>query len=128
MEPLLQSQLGEAGRAGEERPATSRLVEGIRELVFGGHQRYRPLPRPLCIPHGAANQRRGGPRPGHTGARQRHGHGLQFTFEEDGGYEERPCRTHLRPGRDRGKEESVDHAAYLGMAGRIFIPAVRTDK
>jgi len=40
MEPLLQSQLIEAGRAGEERPATSRLVEGIRKLVFGGHQRY----------------------------------------------------------------------------------------
>ena len=120
MEPLLQSQLGEAGRAREERPATSRLVEGMRKLVFGRHQRYPPLPRPLCIPDGAADQPCGGPGPVHKGARQRHGHGLQFTFEEDGGYEERPCRARLRPGKDRGEEESVDHAAYLGMAGRFF--------
>jgi len=58
----LQSQLGEAGRASEGRPTTSQLVDGIRELLFGGCHRDRPLPRQLCVHDGVADQRRGGAR------------------------------------------------------------------
>jgi len=119
----LQNQLREAGRARAEGPTSSRGVERIRELVFGGDQRDSPLPYPFRVYDGAADRRRVqvmvqrvGLRHGHDEARQRHRQGLPFAFPARREIAKRPRRVRLRPGEDRGEEETVDRAADLGLA------------
>ena len=119
----MQNQLGEAGRARAGGPTSSRLVERIRELVFGGDQRDSPLPCPFRAYDGAADRRcvqvvvqRVGLRRGHDEARQRHRQGLPFAFAERREVAERPHLVRLGPGEDGREEEAVDRAADLGLA------------